>query len=202
LVQENRKLFDRLKKQRNEANHQRITFLQSQRATLALLQEKQHELDLVKSRIFQKGLDLDKIKAEMAQRKAWRNELLHALEEQQQQTTFEEDQQSEEAENSQELSSDTDITALNQILSKTIQQNKKLREELRERGLQLEWGLKDFQGEVSISQDNEDEIDDGVTEEVQNEIEQNVLRALDAFRTATWTDGTEYQKKHWLYYEE
>jgi hypothetical protein len=193
LIQENRILFDRLRQKREEANRQRIAFLKSQRALLTTLYERQRDHDVVKSRVAMKTLELKKLKTEVTQKKAWRADLSQTFEEMRQEPAAVAHHQ-EDAEKPPEPSSDSDLASLNQILRAAIQDNIEMRTELASRGLTLERGLKDFQGEAAVLLSDDSDVDDEITEEMQNRIEEHVLASVEAFRNEQWTDGPDYER--------
>jgi hypothetical protein len=193
LIQENRILFDRMRRKREEANRQRITFLKSQRAMLTTLYERQRDHDVVKSRMAMKTLELERLKAEVTQKKAWRVDLSEAVDEMRREPAAVAHHQ-EDAEKQPEPSSDCDLASLNQILRAAIQNNIKMRNELASRGFKLERGLKDFQGEFAVLQSDDSDLDDEITEEIQNKIEENVLASVEALRSEQWTDGPDYER--------
>jgi hypothetical protein len=193
LIQENRILFERLRQKREEANRQRIAFLRFQRAMLTTLDEQQRDYDMVRSRIARKTLKLERANAEITQKEAFRADLNKAVEEMHQAPAAVAGHQGD-AEKLPEPSSDADLASLNQTLRTAMQENTKMRDQLTSRGLKIERGLKDFQGEVAVLQDDDNDADDEITEEMQNKIEEKVLASADAFRSEQWTDDPDYER--------
>jgi hypothetical protein len=180
LMHQNQQLLAQLDERREEANQQRIAFLRAQRQMANVFKERNRELEQVKKRVNTRMIELEKVRADVAQRRSWRAELLAEI-----------DRDGPEgsamvAETARKVHvEEADLSSLNRIVKELIEANAKLREKVKG-----EMRTQESAGEVAAAEEEEE----GMTEEMETAIEVRAFAGLDEFKATDWSSDEAYRR--------
>jgi hypothetical protein len=191
LIEQNELLMQQFLDKKEEANRQRMVFLQRQQSMVGQLRQHQRERDAVRSRVHAKTAELNRLKAACH---FHREQIATLLTEKTDRTApvvpnVEEPEVIVKADPSET----PDLSVLSRQLREALELNRQLRAELAEDAPESDQQVDEFRGLIAVLRDDQDDEDDGLTDELQENIIQDVFRAFDVYKHADWTNPEEFR---------
>jgi hypothetical protein len=189
LIEQHKLLMQQFLDKRENANQQGALLIQKQQSMMEQFRRHQRERDAVQARVNAKAAELKRLKAACH----FHREQIATLLAETRSVPVAQSIKKRESIMKIHSCETPDLSFLTRELKEALEQNQKYREELGDVGFALNQNTDEFRGLMAVLRADQDDEDDGLTNDLQEDIIDKAFQAFNEYKHCDWSKPEEYR---------